>query len=102
MNAPPKFPRSITMTSREFNQHTSRAKAAADRGPVIITDRGKPAYVLTTYATYEASNPGSNTSKSSAAESLADPNCGADDIDLMDLIPPRRAEASRFSFDEGQ
>ena len=57
MNAPPKLPRAVTMTSREFNQHTSRAKAAADHGPVIITDRGKPAYVLTTYATYEASNP---------------------------------------------
>lgn len=34
------------MTSREFNQHRSRAKAHADRGPVVITDRGKPAYVL--------------------------------------------------------
>ena len=102
MNAPPKLPRAVTMTSREFNQHTSRAKAAADHGPVIITDRGKPAYVLTTYATYEASNPGSSPSKRSAAESLADPNHSADDIDLMDLIPPRRAEAARFSFDEDQ
>ncbi len=35
-----------TLTSREFNQDTSRAKKAAARGPVFITDRGKPAHVL--------------------------------------------------------
>ena len=34
------------LSSREFNQDVSRAKRAADRGPVIITDRGEPAYVL--------------------------------------------------------
>ena len=34
------------MSSREFNQDIGRAKRAADAGPVIITDRGKPAYVL--------------------------------------------------------
>lgn len=31
-----------TMTSREFNQDTSRAKRAAESGPVFITDRGPP------------------------------------------------------------
>lgn len=36
----------VTFSSREFNQHVSRAKRAADDGPVVITDRGKPAYVL--------------------------------------------------------
>jgi prevent-host-death family protein len=35
-----------TLTSREFNQDTSRAKRAADEGPVFITDRGTPAHVL--------------------------------------------------------
>lgn len=35
-----------TLSSREFNQDTSRAKKAADAGPVIITDRGRPAHVL--------------------------------------------------------
>jgi hypothetical protein len=29
-----------TLTSREFNQYTDRAKKAALRGPVVITDRG--------------------------------------------------------------
>lgn len=35
-----------TISSREFNQDTSRAKKAAAEGPVFITDRGKPAHVL--------------------------------------------------------
>jgi hypothetical protein len=41
-----------TLTSREFNQDVSRAKRAADRGPVIITDRGEPAYVLLRHEDY--------------------------------------------------
>lgn len=41
------------MSSREFNQDTSRAKKAAKHGPVYITDRGRPAHVLLTYETYE-------------------------------------------------
>jgi len=40
------------ISSREFNQDVSRAKRAADHGPVIITDRGKPAYVLLRHETY--------------------------------------------------
>ena len=35
-----------TLSSREFNQDASRAKKAAGKGPVIITDRGRPAHVL--------------------------------------------------------
>lgn len=35
-----------TLSSREFNQDTSRAKKAALIGPVFITDRGKPAHVI--------------------------------------------------------
>ena len=41
------------MSSREFNQDTSGAKKAAERGPVYITDRGRPAHVLLTFAAYE-------------------------------------------------
>ena len=41
------------MTSREFNQHVSQAQKAAQSDPVIITNRGEPAYVLMTYAEYE-------------------------------------------------
>ena len=41
-----------TMPSREFNQDTGRAKSQAEGGPVIITDRGRPAHVLMTYEEY--------------------------------------------------
>ena len=41
-----------TITSREFNQDVARAKRAAKDGPVIITDRGRPAYVLMRHETY--------------------------------------------------
>ncbi len=37
-----------TVSSREFNQDTSRAKQASRSGPVFITDRGRPAHVLIT------------------------------------------------------
>ena len=42
-----------TLSSREFNQDTSRAKKAAREGPVFITDRGKPAHVLLSIADYQ-------------------------------------------------
>ena len=42
-----------TLTSREFNQDTSRAKKASSRGPVFITDRGKPAHVLLSIEEYQ-------------------------------------------------
>lgn len=42
-----------TLSSREFNQDASRAKRAARKGPVIITDRGRPAHVLLTIEQYQ-------------------------------------------------
>lgn len=39
-------------TSRDFNQDTGGAKKAAERGPVFITDRGRPSHVLLTYEAY--------------------------------------------------
>ena len=42
-----------TLSSREFNQDTSRAKKAASKGPVFITDRGKPAHVLLSMEEYQ-------------------------------------------------
>lgn len=41
-----------TLTSREFNQDTGRAKKASASGPVFITDRGKPAHVLLSIEAY--------------------------------------------------
>ncbi len=42
-----------TLSSREFNHDTSRAKKAARNGPVFITDRGRPAHVLLTIEEYQ-------------------------------------------------
>ena len=42
-----------TLTSREFNQWTSEAKRAANKGPVFITDRGRPAHVLMSFEHYQ-------------------------------------------------
>ena len=39
-----------TLTSRELNHDLGRAKRAARIGPVFITDRGRPAHVLLSYA----------------------------------------------------
>ena len=42
-----------TFSSREFNQDTGKAKKATEAGPVVITDRGKPAHVLMTFSDYQ-------------------------------------------------
>jgi len=48
------IPMAITkLSSRDFNQDTSRAKRAAKRGPVFITDRGRPSHVLLTVEEYQ-------------------------------------------------
>lgn len=41
------------ITSREFNANPAQAKNAARRAPVVIMDRGKPAFVLISHETYE-------------------------------------------------
>ena len=38
-----------TLTDRELNHDVCSAKKAAQHGPVIITDRGKPSHLLMTY-----------------------------------------------------
>ena len=42
-----------TLSSRELNQDIGWAKRAARDGPVIITDRGKPVYVLLSFDEYQ-------------------------------------------------
>jgi prevent-host-death family protein len=42
-----------TLSSREFNQDTGRAKRTAQDGPVVITDRGRPSHVLLTFDDYQ-------------------------------------------------
>lgn len=42
-----------TLSSREFNQEPGRAKKVTKKGPVFITDRGRPAHVLLTFEEYQ-------------------------------------------------
>nr|VFJ77629.1 MAG: prevent-host-death family protein [Candidatus Kentron sp. FW] len=42
----------ITLSSRDFNQHTSHAKKASRDGAVFITERGRPAHVLLSIEDY--------------------------------------------------
>ncbi len=43
----------VTLTSRQFNHDTGRAKKAAESEPVIITHRGRPSHVLLSVEEYE-------------------------------------------------
>ena len=67
-----------TMTSREANQDFSRAKRAAEDGPVLITDRGRPSRVLLTYDEYRRL---SGETKN-ILETLAAPETAHVDLDL--------------------
>jgi prevent-host-death family protein len=46
--------KATTLSNREFDQDTSRAKKAAEEGPVFITDRGRPNHVLLSMEQYRA------------------------------------------------
>jgi prevent-host-death family protein len=69
-----------TLTSREFNQDASRAKKAANKGPVFITDRGKPAHVLLTVEAYRRLT----GSRRKIADILAMPG-----VENIEFDPPR-------------
>jgi prevent-host-death family protein len=68
------------LSSREFNQDTSKAKRAARKGPVFITDRGRPSHVLLTAEEYQRITSG----QKSIVDSLAMPKAAA-----IDFEPPR-------------
>lgn len=84
------------ITSREFNQRLHQAQKAAQTAPVIITNRGEPAYVLMTYEEYTKKNlPHSFTT---LADLLADPNPKGAEIELT--LPPRsRGKRRSVDFD---
>ena len=75
-----------TLSSREFNQDSNRAKKAAREGPVFITDRGRPAHVLLSIEEYQRLT----SSRPKIADLLAMP--GAEDIEFE---PPRAVINSR-------
>ena len=67
---------SSTLSSRQFNLAPGKAKKAANKGPVFITDRGHPAHVLLTIDEYRRLA-GSSVS---IADALAMP--GGEDIEF--------------------
>jgi prevent-host-death family protein len=69
-----------TLSSRELNHDVSSAKKAAQKGPVVITDRGRPSHVLMTYDEFQRLT----GKRRSLVEALAMP--GLSDIDFD---PPR-------------
>ena len=71
-----------TLSSREFNQDTGAAKRAAANGPVIITDRGRPAHVLLTFEDYRKLS--EELPQASIVELL-----GMPDSDEVELEPQR-------------
>jgi len=68
------------VTSREFNQDVSKAKRAALKGPVFITDRGHAAHVLLSIEAYQKIT----GKEKSIVELLSMPDAGDIDFD-----PPR-------------
>lgn len=79
------------ISSREFNQDTSGAKKAAERGPVYITDRGRPAHVLLTYQAYEELSSGGQI-----LDRLAEP-AGVEDVELTVAQSDDVARAASFT-----
>jgi prevent-host-death family protein len=75
-----------TLTSREFNQAASEAKKFANKGPVFITDRGRPAHVLISIELYQRLT----GSRQKIADLLAMP--GMEDAELE---IPRLADVAR-------
>jgi prevent-host-death family protein len=72
-----------TISSREFNQDSGGAKRAAEKGPVIITDRGRPSHVLLSFEEYRK--------LTGAGRSLLD--IVAQDVDDdIDFDPPRMGD----------
>ena len=92
-----------TITSRYFNQHTSKVQKAAERAPVIITRRGEPSYVLMSIAYFRRvagraphdvlENAEPARKWRNAAEMLAPSDPTVADIELE--IPPRSKAQQR-------
>lgn len=74
------------MSSREFNQDTSGAKKAAERGPVYITDRGRPAHVLLTFDDYEEL-----VGPQRALDLLAEP----EGVAAVEFVAPKSADVAQ-------
>ena len=83
-----------SLSSREFNQDTSKAKRASANGPVFITDRGRPAHVLLSIEEYQRlRGPRRNLAETLYMPGLED----LEDIELETSLPPEEPRAADFS-----
>jgi PHD/YefM family antitoxin component YafN of YafNO toxin-antitoxin module len=76
-----------TMSSREFNQAASRAKQAAKKGPVFITDRGRTTHVLLNVDEYNK--------LASRGKDIVELLRMPDDTPKFDFDPPRLGDLAR-------
>ena len=83
------------MTNQEFKQNVSQAQKTVQTEPVIITDRGEPAYVLMTYTEYE------KTLQSKSIRSGLDALMPLDAADIeLELQPRSRAQRRPVDFED--
>lgn len=71
-----------TTTSKEFNRQASALRRSASSEPLLITERGRPAHVLMSYAAYQALQ--------SPAQSVADALAMAVPDALDTVLQPAR------------
>lgn len=70
----------VTISSRELNQDIGAAKRAAAVAPVVVTDRGKPAFVLMSYEDFRRMS--GETVGPTMLDLLASDDAAAIDIDF--------------------
>lgn len=86
------------MTSREFNQYTSLAQKHALSAPVIITNRGKPMFVLVKYEDYRFP---AQKSEQNAYQALMNLDHSPDVGEIeFELQPRSRAQRPPVDFGE--
>ncbi len=88
----------MQISSREFNQRTNFAKKQADIAPVIVTNRGKPVYVLQSYSDYIKDKSPSK----SGLELLTPPPEVAKALEDIEFELPSRSTAQRSPIDFGE
>ena len=71
-----------TFSSRDFTRDVSAAKRAASDGPVFITDRGRPAFVLLKIDDYDRM-------AGQSAPSLLEVMDGIPGGEVIDFEPPK-------------
>jgi prevent-host-death family protein len=83
-----------TISARDFARDLATAKRAAAKGPVFITDRGQPRFVLQTVADYYKSTTGK--SEPSLLEAMQ--AIGSEDVDFE--APRMEVGINPAHFDE--